>query len=140
MKKMRIRIEAGTTNAAVKAIPKINKLGEIHSVQGERFVSLKKIAGEFIPIQHEVVMIRGENGTARFKGFCWGYGGTGPNGLAQLLETIGLSKLESQHLAFKAPRNCTDGVDWSIRRDGDFWQVKTFTRSTKTEHLTWKMT
>lgn len=49
--------------------------------------AITKIRG-YIHSDRTHVMVYGCRGTARFDAFAWGYGGTGPNGLRQLLKWL----------------------------------------------------
>ncbi len=61
----------------------------------------------------ESVLVRGSNGTARFDGFCWGYGGEGPRGLRELLKYLGLNDRRAEEISW-CPRSNSDGTDWHL--------------------------
>lgn len=89
------------------------KLGKIISITGKRWQYKTQP-------YHEAVFVRGENGTARFGGFLWGYGGEGPRGAVTLLKKIGLP----QHVCdliftFNRLEHNSFGNDWKIEIDGD---------------------
>lgn len=90
---------------AERAIP---KLGTLVSVRGYRY------RGRYQAI-HEGVLVKGEKGTARFNGFCWGYGGEGPSGLVTLLTSLGIDRTKAESIAFTTKRDWTTiGVEWSV--------------------------
>ncbi|RDJ35707.1 MAG: hypothetical protein DWQ19_12890 [Crenarchaeota archaeon] len=112
----RYRNEHHTTQGAIKNFHRINKLGRILRVKGYRFTSARKNTG-YVPVQHECVLVVGENGTARFSGLCWGYGGEGPRGLAALMRYIGAPGFAQ--LVSQSPRLDRDGTDWEITFNND---------------------
>lgn len=116
---LRYRCNAGTTAKAIKALKNIKKLGLIHRVVGKRYTTTLK---EGYSSVREVVYLYGENGTARFLGFCWGYSGEGPRGLYRLLQLIGLSSEDSEKIAFHTKRLDTFGIDWEIiiQKNGNY--------------------
>ena len=63
---------------------------------------------------HEVVMVHGTEGTARFSGVCWQYTGEGPRTLRALLVRCGVPEDVAKRVAFSSPRKSTVGTDWSI--------------------------
>lgn len=85
------------------------KLGHITYVKAYRYF------GRY-GTNHEAIMVKGENGTARFNGLCWGYGGEGPSGTCELLLKLGLTVAEAQMMAYNKPRRDFNqlGVDWEI--------------------------
>ena len=109
---LRYRCNAGTTRQAITALKNVSKLGRISTVKAKRYRSTLK---EGVSITNEVIVVRGERGTARFKGFCWGYGGEGPRGLIRLLQLLGLPNHEAETIAYNAPRNDAVGIDWGIQ-------------------------
>lgn len=60
------------------------------------------------------VLVKGTRGEARFNGFSWGYGGTGPHGLEWLLLRMGVDKALAEKVAFTTP--WVDGV-------GEHWRI-----------------
>ena len=77
MKKYRYRDHAGTTQSSIDRAKKhLYKVGSIYKIRG------------YIHSDRTHVMVYGSRGTARFDAFAWGYGGTGPNGLIQLLKSL----------------------------------------------------
>jgi hypothetical protein len=96
----------GPTHLCEKRFDKIlAKLGKIQYVRGYRYF------GRY-DTSHEAVLIRGENGTARFDGLLWGYGGQGPRGTHGLLLKMGVPADTAWKLAFETPRQNEIGEDW----------------------------
>lgn len=96
----------GLTRISLRALRNLPKLGTIRRVRGYRYRSKYGL--------EEAVMVYGDKGTARFEGFLWGYGGTGPNGLVQLLEKVGMDRPFAEEVAFKTPRGNKAGTDWEL--------------------------
>jgi len=88
-------------------LDKIVKLGKIKLIRGYRYRGRYRVL-------HESVLVVGENGTARFGGFLWGYSGEGPRGLIQLLIKLNVSVLESEKIAFETKRKNEVGEDWRL--------------------------
>jgi hypothetical protein len=105
----RYRWNGGTTAGARKRFDKIlAKLGPVRSVTGYRFVGRFKT-------QHEAVMIRGENGTARFSGLLWGYGGDAPKATVELLVKLGIHLERAEHIVFNTERSYPhEGPDFHV--------------------------
>lgn len=107
---MRYRDNAcGVTNVTLRKMGRaIAKLGRIKSIRGYRYIGRYNV-------DHEAVLVRGENGTARFEGVLWGYYGEGPAGLVQLLERCGVDKERARLVAYSTHRRCpTIGTDWTL--------------------------
>lgn len=86
--KYRYRDKSGATSTSLKRVERhLTKLGKIQYIRGYVYVGAKGI-------KHSAVLVRGENGTARFSGFAWGYGGTGPRGLVDVLKKLNVSDAE----------------------------------------------
>jgi hypothetical protein len=96
----------GLTQKSVRALRNLPKLGTITKVRGYRFWGKYGL--------EEAVMVYGENGTARYEGVLWGYGGTGPSGLVQLLRKIGVDGHFAERVAFYTPRRDNVGTDWTL--------------------------
>lgn len=80
---MRYRDQAGSTRISTIASKKhVARLGKLEYVRG--YVYRGTYGMTFATI------VKGENGTARFRGFSWGYGGEGPHGLLYLLQRLGV--------------------------------------------------
>lgn len=119
--KVNYRYEHGSTDKASKfAFRHIKRLGAIRTIEGYRFSSRRSYIGEedgerhYWSNTHERLRVRGENGQCLIDGVCWGYGGTGPRALLQMLEKCGVPTAIAEYVAFNAPRNDKKGVDWSI--------------------------
>jgi len=126
------RHEHGTSNKATKFAPKhIARLGAIRTIEGYRWASRRLYIGEdserhYWRNTHERLRVRGENGQCLFDGVCWGYGGSGPHALLQMLKDCGVPKEIAEYVAFTAPRNHVPGVDWiiSIGPDGKIVEMR----------------
>jgi hypothetical protein len=104
----RYRYEGGTTRGARARFDRVLKrLGKLRYVKGYRYFGRYQT-------DHEAVLLRGENGSARFGGLLWGYGGEGPHGTHELLIKIGLSREEADKYAFRTPRKRELGEDWRL--------------------------
>lgn len=103
----RYRYNGGTTHGAEKRFDKIiAKLGTITEIRGYRYIGRYGVT--------EAVLIRGTNGTARFSGLLWGYGGQGPRGTHALLLKLGVETNLAWKIAFQIPRQTQVGNDWSL--------------------------
>jgi len=98
----------GITRRSLAALKNLPKVGIIHTIRGYAY------RGKYA-VPDEAVMVKGENGTARFGGFCWGYGGEGPRGLIDLLVRVGLPKSFAEFVAYHSHRSYEAGVDWEIK-------------------------
>ncbi len=105
----RYRWNGGTTAGARKRFDKIlARIGTVRSVTGYRF------NGRF-QTQHEAVLLRGDNGTARLSGLLWGFGGEGPRGLVELFVKLGIHRERAEFIAFETPRAYPDlGADFYV--------------------------
>ena len=108
----RYRCEAHTTQGARNNFHRVGKLGKIKKVRGYRIRTARKPDGFLI--SREYVLVVGENGTCRFSGLCWGYGGNGPNGLCELLKRLGVGDDKSKDIAYSTKRGDDVGTDWEI--------------------------
>ncbi len=108
MPKIRYRDHAGSTFRSQAAIKHLKRLGQLLYVRGYIY------AGTY---GHDAaVIVRGINGTCRFSGFSWGYGGTGPNGLKHMLTQIGVKDNLANTTAFNTP--------WDTNTVGEKWRIK----------------
>lgn len=103
----RYRDSFRTTDASIARLSHLAQVGTVLCVKGYRTVG-RHFA------KWERVMVKGTNGKARYSGFCWGYGGAGPQGLVTLLEQVGLTRSDAEAIAFRAPRHDRIGVDWQV--------------------------
>jgi hypothetical protein len=102
---MRYRFQGGTTRGATARFSKVlAKLGQLFYIRAYRYQGVHGL--------NEAVLVRGENGTARFTGLCWGYTGEGPRGTVQLLTLAGIDAEHARTLAFDTLRKDTKGEDW----------------------------
>lgn len=82
--KYRYRYDNGETRIALKGMETaLPKIGTPLLVKGYRY------RGRWNRL-HDAVMVTGTEGTARFSGFSWNYGGEGPRGLVELLVRLGM--------------------------------------------------
>lgn len=106
---MRYRYEGGTTHGAETRFDKvIAKLGTITEIRAYRYI------GRY-DTDHEAILVRGTNGTARFSGLLWGYSGQGPRGTHALLLKLGVDPALAWKLAFQTPRQKIIGTDWRLQ-------------------------
>lgn len=117
--KIRYRCEAGSSSRAKARFHHVSRLGTIHLVRAYRFTSTRSYRDESgerhtYTASHERVMVKGENGTARFDGVCWSYGGEGPRALVELLIQCGVARGYAEFVAFRSQRKQHDGVDWEL--------------------------
>ena len=85
----------------------LSKIGCVLSIRGYRYRGKYGL--------NEAVMVVGEKGTARFSGTCWGYGGSGPHAVRDLLMLLGMSQEWAEIIAFKSYRWDDKGTDWELR-------------------------
>ena len=106
---IRYRDNSGTTRESIERFNKhIDRLGKIISVKGYRY------RGRYNAI-HEAVMVKGENGSIRLDGLCWGYCGTGPAGLNTILRALGVSSLQAEVTSHDVERGYPKlGTDWIL--------------------------
>lgn len=105
---MRYRDEGHTTHRSLSAATKHTaRLGTLTYVRGYVYRGRYGLKAG--------VIVRGENGTARFTGFSWGYGGTGPNGLNNLLRQLGVTEATARTTAFDTP--------WDTNSAGEKWRI-----------------
>lgn len=125
MQKVNYRHELHTSYKVVQYAPRhIDRLGKLHTIEGYRWRSQRSFLGEFgeryvYENTHERVRIRGEHGQCLFDGVCWGYPGSGPQALRDIMVYCGLTKATAESVAFYAPRNDEPGVDWKIEFQED---------------------
>ena len=107
----------GLTKASVLGLRNLSKIGEVQKVSGYRKNVRRLFSSGWFKLTQEFVKVVGTNGTATFSGFLWGYGGSGPCGLVELLVKLGASRKKAEDIAFNTPRLNTVGVDWSYTID-----------------------
>ena len=100
---MRLRYDYSTKMCRDR-FARIEKLGKIKLVRGYRYFGRYNTS-------HEAVLVVGENGTARFGGLLWGYGGEGPRGLQELLLKLNVPAAQAEAIAFSTPRKDEIGED-----------------------------
>jgi len=103
---MRLRYDYSTKMCRDR-FARIEKLGKIKLVRGYRYFGRYNTS-------HEAVLVVGENGTARFGGLLWGYGGEGPRGLQELLLKLNVPAAQAEAIAFSTPRKDEIGEDWRL--------------------------
>lgn len=114
----RYRNHGGSTHRSIKAFKHLPKLGRILEVRGYTIISTRKSSeGNRYSVMRPFVMVKGENGSARFDGLLWGYKGEGPRGLATLLVTLGLFIDDAQALDFVSRQEWKNevGIEFSIK-------------------------
>lgn len=125
--KIRYRCEHGTTRNARLRFKHVSRLGDVTRIYGYRFHA-KRSRGFSEPctIQFERVMVKGDNGSCRFDGLCWGYAGEGPHGLFALLTQIGVPSDLATQVAFKSNREHQDNIDWMLVKTDGVWSLQPF--------------
>ena len=106
----RYRYNGNSNNVLPRAQKHLHKVGRILSIRGYRYI------GRY-GATWEAVMVKGDKGSARFHGCCWGYGGEGPRTVKALLLSIGVQERTATMMAFQARRLDVVGTDWEIRWD-----------------------
>ena len=126
------RNECGVTSKALARMRlHLRKIGCPLLVRAYRFQSARRHdyqgeAERVIMQSREAVMVKGTRGSARFEGFCWGYGGEGPRGLRNLLLMLGVPIGAAEKLAFGSTRKYDHGTDWEYKVPRSFipvWQL-----------------
>lgn len=118
--KIRYRCEAGSSSRAKTRFHHVQRLGKLFFVRGYRFTSTRSWRDEdgerhTYTTNHERVLVKGENGTARFDGVCWNYSGEGPRALVELLIQCGLARQQAEQVAFTSQRHQHNGTDWEVQ-------------------------
>lgn len=105
---MRYRDHAGSTERSLTRAEKhLPRLGKLSYVRGYFYQGRYGLdAG---------VIVRGENGTARFDGLSWGYNGTGPNGLVKLLTKLGVDEVQAKKTAYES--------SWKHDKPMEAWRI-----------------
>jgi len=80
-----------STKGSLRAMKHLLKLGTITAIRGYIYF------GRYNTL-HVGVMVHGENGTCRFGGFSWGYGGEGPRGLNELFARLNVPQAEQARI------------------------------------------
>jgi hypothetical protein len=114
---MRYRNEQWATYKVEKKLGILVKLGRLLTVKGYRFKPTRTSPRDGVKWSniYDYVMVTGENGTARFSGCQWGYGGSGPHLTRDLLMQCGLPKVEADAIAFKSTNLYPVlGTDWIV--------------------------
>ena len=86
----------GVTNPSVERLHHLKKVGDLVRVRGIAWIN-KHGHSQW------AVIVRGTQGYARYEGFCWGYGGTGPHGLRRLFDFYRIPKTLAAHIAHDIP-------------------------------------
>jgi hypothetical protein len=109
MSNYRYRDHSGgiTDRSLTRVRNNLHKIGQPYLIRGYRWI------GKY-GVDWEGIMVKGDHGTARFEGFLWGYGGTGPCGLVQLLIRLGVKKQDARRIAHNTPRLDAVGTDWEL--------------------------
>lgn len=106
----RYRDNSGSTSRSLVAAKRhLSKVGKIHTIRG--YVYYGKYS-----TNHVAVLVKGENGSARFSGFSWGYSGEGVRGLRQLLNSLSIDGQEIDRVI----ESSWDG--WS--KLGEVWKIE----------------
>ena len=104
----RYRDNSGSTSGSLDRLEHIDKLGKLSVIRGYTYKGKYGF--------NSAVLIKGENGSARYSGFSWGYSGEGPRGLEKLLRLLNINQDE-----IKRVLDCPwDG--WSKKEIS--WEIK----------------
>jgi hypothetical protein len=98
----------GVTNPSVERLQHLPKIGKLKYIRG---IGWRNEHGR----AQWAVIVRGDKGYARFEGFLWGYGGTGPHGLRRLFDYYRIPMTLALHIAHEIP-----SPDLKVR---DFWRL-----------------
>lgn len=101
----------GSTSQCLVAVERhLPKVGKIHTIRGYVY------HGRY-NTNHVAVMVKGANGSARFSGFSWGYGGEGPRGLKEVLQKLNIPSNEIERVL---------KVEWNgWSKLGEVWKIET---------------
>lgn len=117
---MRYRSPVTSSHRTIPYFKHVARLGRITSIRGYRYNATVKSEGNPLRLTGcERVMVYGENGSARFAGVCWGYGGESPHALRDLLMACGFHQEQADTYAFGLHRSDKPGTDWLINVNGD---------------------
>ena len=110
----------GVTRISLERMRKhLRKIGRPQVVRAYRFRSKRQYRlaqlQQYTEVTREAVLVKGTRGTARFEGFCWGYGGEGPRGLRNLLLMLGVPVGVAMQIAFEKQRKDECGTDWEYQ-------------------------
>jgi hypothetical protein len=103
----RYRDNAGSTHHSLERMKHLPKVGRVLLVRGYEYV------GRYGAL-HTGILVKGDKGSCRFGGFCFGYGGEGPRGLVRLLLALGVPQKTAEAVAFNVPRQDKPGIVWEI--------------------------
>lgn len=103
---IRYRDVSGSTFKSLKATKHLQKLGDLLYVRGYVYQSRNG--------RRTGVIVRGTKGTARFNAFAWGYQGTGPRGLFEFLQKIGVAADIAKTTVFNTLWEDSIGEKWRI--------------------------
>lgn len=99
----------GVTRPSREALQHLPKIGNPTLVRGYCYKSAYN--------NRLAVLVRGDKGSARFEGFCWGYSGEGPSGLRQLFTLLRIPVAIAEEVAFKG-----ESPDWTKPRN--YWSLQ----------------
>ena len=127
MNKIRYNFD-GSSNKARTKLKHLDRLGKIRMVKAVRIESWRTSGSGKYRVISEKLVIQGQIGKASF-GACWGYGGSGPHLVLEILKMLGVPKKLAEKAAFESPRNDTPGTDWQIEFHPSLYFYKTFVES-----------
>ncbi len=123
----RYRMTASTSHKAEayaeRVIPLLGKVRWIlatryTSTQTDRWRKDGEVRKGTVTTWREYLYVYGDKGYVRFKGVCWGYGGSGPCAVHKILTLCGLDDATARRLAFESPRLEEDGMSWEWKPEG----------------------
>lgn len=97
-----------STSGCLRRLHRVDEIGEVKFVRG------------YLRLNHGIkvnsVMVHGTEGTVRFDGFSWGYGGEGPRGLQELFNKLNIPQYQRDFV------QSHEWVGWS-GEPREYWRV-----------------
>jgi len=97
----------GSTDSSEQAMKHLPKVGRVRRIRGYYYK-----AGD---AQFPAVKVYGDNGTIRFSGLSWGYGGQGPRGLQKLFDLLGVNANAATIAVWQGWDKSHLGTAWEIK-------------------------
>lgn len=110
----------GVTTPSIERLHHLEKIGDLVRIRGIAWIN-KHGNSQW------AVIVRGTKGYARFEGFCWGYGGTGPHGLRRLFDHYRIPKSMATHIAHEIPSPSHKAMEfWRLEASDDYETYRFF--------------
>lgn len=130
-KPIRYIAEIGSSDKISSRLKNISRLkGPLHIIGKRYLATVKSSDGTRYPTTRERIVVVGNNGTCRFGGVCWGYGGAGPHAAVEVLVACGIDRMKAEKFLFRVGLRLGDeqlGADWHILAN-DPTSMEGFTR------------